>query len=75
MPAVRAKFKVEAKDVAPDGTTNQIRMSAVFDGSPENKEFFKYTPTGTLNLGVVNEVAAAAFEVGKEYYLDFTPAA
>ena len=46
----------------------------VYQGSEENKEFFKYTPSGTVTFGVTNTAVAEKFEVGKEYYLDFTPA-
>lgn len=44
-----------------------FEMYAVTDGSPENKEFFKYTPSGSLK---VTTVTSEAFEVGKCYYLD-----
>lgn len=40
----------------------------------ENKEFFKSTPSASVQLAIVREEAAAIFEVGKEYYVDFTPA-
>lgn len=41
----------------------------------ENKAFWDATPSGSLQLGVVNPEAWKKFELGKEYYLDFTPAA
>ena len=44
------------------------------DGNPENKKFWDATPSGSLQLGVVNPSAWKEFELGKEYYLDFTPA-
>lgn len=44
----------------------------VTSGSDENKAFFSSTPTGSVELGTVNP--AVEFEIGKEYYLDFTPA-
>ena len=40
------------------------------DKSPENDEFFKYTPSGTVK---VNSTKAGLFEVGCWYYLDFIP--
>ena len=43
-------------------------------GSEENKAFWDATPTGSLQLGVVNQDAWKQFELGKSYYLDFTPA-
>ena len=42
--------------------------------SEENKAFWDATPTGSLQLGVVNQEAWKQFDLGKEYYLDFTPA-
>ena len=43
-------------------------------GSDENKAFWDATPSGSLQLGVVNPEAWKEFELGKEYYLDFMPA-
>lgn len=36
--------------------------------------FWNASPSGSLELGCINLVAADRFELGKEYYLDFTPA-
>lgn len=38
--------------------------------SEENKTFFKWTPSGSLSMGVLNP--NVSFEIGKSYYLDFT---
>jgi hypothetical protein len=65
---VRAKFRC----VNIDG--NNAQFDVVIDGSEENKKFFKYTPGGHINILVDNENAKKQFEVGKEYYVDFTPA-
>lgn len=70
--SVRAKFKVVDKHDGENGS--QIRMEAVTSGSAENDSFFKWTPSGQLSMGTINAEAAKQFEVGKEYYLDFTPA-
>jgi hypothetical protein len=48
-------------------------MQAVTSESEENEKFFKYTPYGILDLGVLLPETAEKFEVGKSYYLDFTP--
>lgn len=66
--AVRAKFKC----IENDG--ENVSLEVVTSGSGENDSFFKWTPYGQLKMGTVNENAAKQFEVGKEYYLDFTPA-
>lgn len=69
---VRAKFKVTSKTLAESGIS--IVLAPVTHGSMENQAFFNYTPWGKMELGTINEEAAKQFEVGKEYYLDFTPA-
>lgn len=72
---VRAKFKCDAvKPRSDDGTEVQVELSAVTSGSDENKSWSRYTPSGQLTMGITNPDAVAQFEVGKEYYLDFTPA-
>lgn len=40
----------------------------------ENTKFWKASPSGKLDLGCINLEAANALELGKEYYIDFTPA-
>lgn len=70
---VRAKFKCDAVEDGQEGTKN-IRLSAVVNGSPENQQFFRWTPSGQLSIGCVNPAANAQFEVGKEYYVDISRA-
>ena len=57
-----------------DGIGTVIKLSPVMDGSAENKEFYKFSPSGSIELGTVNESAASMFAIGKEYYVDFTQA-
>lgn len=71
--------------VGPDGQTTYVpaemrtvKLSPVYqNGDPthENSKFWQYTPSGQISLGCINLEAADAFELGKEYYVDFTPAA
>jgi hypothetical protein len=84
--AVRAKFKVnsirhaEADKYDGAKTTRvpvaHINLMAVYDSDPEseNGKFFHATPAGSIQLSTVNKEAAAQFEEGKSYYVDFTPA-
>ncbi len=44
------------------------------DPNHENTKFWNATPSGEIRLGTVNAEAARQFELGKEYYIDFTPA-
>ncbi len=69
---MRCKFVCQWKQTNESGTTAQF--GAVTSGSPENQQFFKWTPGGTLNLYVVGDAAAEQIEMGREYYLDITPA-
>lgn len=75
---VRAKFTVTEKaqrKYGADGVLQTtVKMSPVTSGSDENKEFYQYTPSGNIDLGTVNPSVVDAFEIGKEYYVDFTPA-
>lgn len=72
-PKVRCKFKCTRVATASDGvgTQHEAEFQAVYSGSPENEQFFKYTPSGSLKLSVTREQAFAA---GKEYYIDVTAA-
>jgi hypothetical protein len=67
---VRAKFSCWNKEKIEEGF--KITLAPVTSGSEENAMFFRYTPYGSCVIGTVNEAAAAQFEVGKEYYVDFT---
>jgi hypothetical protein len=34
----------------------------------------RQSPSGEIKLGTINPAAWEAFELGREYYIDFTPA-
>lgn len=70
---VRAKFVVDQITQHRGGTT--VVLVPVTSGSKENESFWKYTPSGKLEMWL-NEgtQAASMFHVGQEFYLDFTPA-
>lgn len=65
---VRAKFVCSFMD------GSVIYLNPVYSGSDENKAFWVATPGGQITLNCANDDARAKFEVGKEYYVDFTPA-
>jgi hypothetical protein len=70
----RAKFRVQSKtEYHGTGDTVAVQFMAVTSGSPENELFWKYTPSGEIKMQIKKEVADL-FEIGKEYYVDFTPA-
>lgn len=70
--SVRAKFKVTRTSKSEYG--EEVELSAVTTGSDENKSFFKFTPNGQIRMSVLNAEASSQFEVGKEFYVDFTRA-
>lgn len=70
---VRAKYKVQSVTEV-EGGFKSVRLSAVTCGSPENDKFFKWTPSGAIDMGTINEAVAEQFKPGKEFYVDFTPA-
>lgn len=75
MAIVRAKFECVGIEDQPEFESKSVSFSPVIDGSEENKSFSKYTPSGNLHLQISYDTEASnAFEVGKEYYLDFSEA-
>jgi hypothetical protein len=52
------------------GVLHSYRFNPVTGDSEENKRFFSSTPSGLVELQAVRD---DLFELGKEYYLDFTP--
>lgn len=72
-PTVRAKFQLLSKQEHLSYGGIQYGFSPVCaDEVAENQRFHKYTPSGSLNITVDNP--DVKFELGKHYYLDFTPA-
>jgi hypothetical protein len=80
MQTVRAKFYVGTvtpgtiTDAQGNTVGKTITLNPVTSGSVENEQFYKMTPGGAIQLSTVNEDAAAQFEPGRTFYVDFTPA-
>jgi hypothetical protein len=53
-----------------------IAMAPVYSQDPnaENKRFWEASPSGEIKLGTVSPAAWQEFELGAEYYVDFTRA-
>lgn len=68
----RAKFSVQSKTESKDGY--KVSLAAVTAGSEDNAAFFKYTPSGIIDMGLIQKETADQFVPGKEYYVDFTAA-
>ena len=73
---VRCKFRCDTitKQVG-ELQSGEMLYKAIFaivtGGSKENEEFFKWTPSGQLQIGLYKE---DIFQPGKEYYIDITEA-
>lgn len=77
---VRAKFWVKEIAHHHNGNPNAdqaatVKLAPVYDdGTKQNKDWSKYTPQGEISMMVTNPDAIAKFELGKAYFVDFTPA-
>lgn len=67
---MRAKFTLESLERSADGN-GELTFRAVTSGSVENDKFFKYTPSGTIQMGVVNKDVLDMLEEGASYYIEF----
>src|SRR5260221_13335708 len=69
-------IKVDGKYVYDQVEKRTLNFTPVYSNEPgsENKAFWDATPSGSVQLGVVNQEAWKHFELGKKYYLAFTPA-
>jgi len=69
----RAKFRCNQVTQNAGSDAKQYSFAPVYDTSiPEDLRYSKYTPSGSLTLHVDNP--AVNFELGKQYYIDITPA-
>jgi hypothetical protein len=69
----RAKFTCQSETrPAWNPESRTYKFSAVYDPDiAEDQRYAKATPTGSLEITVDNP--NVVFELGKAYYLDFTP--
>jgi len=74
--SVRAKFKCYSKEMKEQGAAPAAALTfyASYGEGEDNKDWSKWTPSGTLQMTISNPAAFDWFEPGKEYYLDFTEA-
>jgi hypothetical protein len=74
MPSVRAKFRCNSITIF-ENDNREYSFSPVYgpDGSA-NAQWSKWTPSGSLKMTINNPECFDKFEVGQEYYLDFTAA-
>jgi hypothetical protein len=67
-----AKFRCDS--IKKDGYGEEVELSAVMDGSEENSDFNKATPSANMKMYIDNEKAFGFFKPKKEYYLNFSEA-
>ena len=73
---VRGKFRLESETKHASYPGVELKFRAVTnDETAENKRFHQYTPAGEITMTVDNPAAQQQFEVGQEYYVDFSPVA
>jgi hypothetical protein len=76
---VRAKMRcvekvqrTQAYGVAKPVETEGVILQAVT--GPGNEEWSQWTPAGKVEMSITNPNAINQFEVGKDYFVDFSPA-
>jgi len=72
---VRCKFRCHYQEKYYNKDTGEltgalIKMSPVYSGSEENKQFFNATPSGEINFYSVNPAVVEEIQEGEEYYVD-----
>lgn len=70
---VIAKMRVASVKNDPEYGGKNVHLSAVVDGSEENRSFSKYTPSAELGMWISDETPASEFfKEGDEIYLTFS---
>lgn len=73
MKKMRAKFQVSTVTHMENGS--ELKLLPVTHGSPENEEFFKWTPYGEIKLGLLGAEQIEGISPGQQFYIDLIPAA
>lgn len=73
---VRAKFTVqEHRTTSYNPQSKTVILRPQYDTTtPEDQRYAKATPSGELTMQIDNPPALAEFELGRTFYVDFTPA-
>jgi len=78
MSKVRAKFFVKQINYYHNGVTESDQHGEVVLGpvyGEGNEDWSKWTPSGEIKMTITNPAALEAFDLGVQYFVDFTPAA
>ena len=52
----------------------EIALAPIWEQDGVNRKWSEATPTGEIKMTITNEDSIAAFELGKYYFVDFSPA-
>lgn len=76
MKTVRCKFVCNhvAEEFTTSGSQWRYKFNAVHGDTGENKVFWQFTPSGSLEFQCMNRGDHPMFVVGAEYFLDIVPA-
>lgn len=81
MKTVRAKFFVKSIQAMHNGNPDadqcsEVKLTPVYgsDADDPNASWSKYTPSGEISMMITNPAAVDQFELGSEYFVDFTKA-
>jgi len=72
--SVIGKFYVTDVNTYPGATASDVRLGAVCRGV-ENALWSAATPSGSIQMNILNDAATAQFEKGAEYLVTFTKVA
>ena len=76
--SVRAKFRCMSINHAftntPEYSAATVGLVPVWEQEGVNKTWSKATPSGKIEMMITNPEAVKQFDLGKEYFVDFTPA-
>ncbi len=72
--SVRAKLYLASETKHSWGGKTLKFESRYDDTIPEDRRFQRATPSASAEFLIDNPAALAKFELGKSYYVDFTPA-
>ena len=71
---VTTKFNVTELTRYGNGGGVKVKLSPVMGNTEENKEFWKYTPSGSIEMYIDNPEAFKQFEDLGEFYVTFEKA-
>ena len=84
---IRAKFRCVARNESENGyveyrftavmgkyVTDPVTKQTIPDPEHENSKLWKASPNGDFRICIDKNFTSAAWEIGREYYLDTSPA-